>query len=85
MFIRNVIYQVIERHLLMGIRQMFESVGVHNMTDETIVAITADDNATRDARNNLKMRMEKIQEARDICAEIETRRDLQVVSSAPTD
>ncbi|KAH8908577.1 dynamin family protein [Coniochaeta sp. PMI_546] len=85
MFIRNVIYQVIERHLLMGIRQMFESVGVHNMTDETIVAITADDNATRDARNNLKMRMEKIQEARDICAEIETRRDLQVVSSALTD
>ncbi|OIW30107.1 dynamin family protein [Coniochaeta ligniaria NRRL 30616] len=80
-FIRNVIYQVVERHLLMGIRQMFESVGVHNMADETIVAITADDAATREARNNLKMRKEKIQEAREICAEIETRRDLQLVSS----
>lgn len=80
-FIRNVIYQVVERHLITGIRQMFASVGVHYMTDETVMAIAADDSVTRDARNALKLRKEKIQEAREICAEIQTRRDLQLVST----
>ncbi len=80
-FIHNVIYQVVERHLLTKMLELFGPENLGNMTDAAIEAIVADDKETRDARLALRLKKDKIQEARETCARIAIRRDLRVVST----
>ena len=51
------------------------------MKDETVVAIAAENKATRDKRMTLKARKVAIEEARDICANLAMRKELRTVSS----
>jgi len=79
-FIRNVITQVVERHLLQGMYSIFNSVGVLSMGDETIEAIAAENKETRDRRQTLKVQKKAIEEAKDICSSLAMRKELRMVS-----
>ncbi|KAK1757857.1 P-loop containing nucleoside triphosphate hydrolase protein [Echria macrotheca] len=76
-FIRNVITQVVERHLLQGMYSIFNSVEVLSMTNEVIEAIAAENRETRDRRQTLKVQKKAIEEAKDICASLAMRKELR--------
>jgi GTPase SAR1 family protein len=79
-FIRNIITQVVERHLLQGMYGVFNSVEILSMTNETIEAIAAENKETRDRRLALKAQKKAIEEAKDICAGLAMRKELRAVS-----
>jgi hypothetical protein len=79
-FVQNVITQVVERHLLQGLQAMFGPLQAHCMKEETVLAIAAEDKATREARMALKAKKVAIEEARDICAGLGMRKELRMVS-----
>ncbi|MCJ1260508.1 hypothetical protein MMC22_000369 [Lobaria immixta] len=76
-FVGNVITQVVERHLLQGLHNIFSWVKINRMKDETVVAIAAEDKVTRDKRMVLKAKKVAIEEARDICANLAMRKELR--------
>lgn len=78
-FIRNVIVQVIERHLLQGMYGLFNSIEVLGMSNDTIEAIAAENKETRDRRQTLKVQKRAIEEAKDICAGLAMRKELRMV------
>lgn len=80
-FIRNTIVQVIERHLLQGMYSVFESLHVLKMTEETILAIAAENKQTRERRVLLKSRKRAIEEAKDICASLAMRKELRAYAN----
>ncbi|KAL1858839.1 hypothetical protein Daus18300_009837 [Diaporthe australafricana] len=80
-FIRNTIVQVIERHLLQGMYSVFESLHVLKMTEETILAIAAENKTTRERRVLLKSRKKAIEEAKDICAGLAMRKELRAYAN----
>jgi len=82
-FIRNVITQVVERHLLQGMYSIFNSVGVLAMDDQTVEAIAAENKETRDRRQTLKVQKKAIQEAKDICASLAMRKELRMYAEEP--
>lgn len=82
-FIRNVITQVVERHLLQGMYSIFNSVGVLSMGDETIEAIAAENKETRDRRQTLKVQKKAIEEAKDICSSLAMRKELRMYAEEP--
>ena len=77
------ITQVVERHLLQGLHGIFSWVKINGMKDGTVVAIAAENKATRDKRMALKAKKVAIEEARDICANLAMRKELRTVSSHP--
>lgn len=74
------ITQVIERHLLQGLLNIFSWVKINRMTEETVIAIAAENEETRNKRLELKAKMKSIEEARDICASLAMRKELRAVS-----
>lgn len=76
-FTRNVITQVIERHLLQGLYSVFESASVLGMPDTIVEAIVSEDRETRERRIALKKQKKAIEEARDICAGLAMRKELR--------
>ncbi|KAF3762785.1 hypothetical protein M406DRAFT_347665 [Cryphonectria parasitica EP155] len=85
-FIRNVIMQVVERHLLQGMYSVFESVKCLSMTTEVIEAIAAENKETRERRIMLKGRKRAIEEAKDVCAGLAMRKELRMYADeAATD
>jgi hypothetical protein len=82
-FTSNVITQVVERHLLQGLHDIFSWVKVNRMDERTVVAIAAENKETRDKRMALKAKKAAIEEARDICASLAMRKELRTVSSSP--
>ncbi|KAH6671977.1 P-loop containing nucleoside triphosphate hydrolase protein [Halenospora varia] len=64
-FIRNIIVQVIERHLMEGVRKLFDSSRAtsHTMSDETIKAIASESVETRERRTSLTNQEKKLAEA----------------------
>lgn len=84
-FIRNTIVQVIERHLLQGMYNIFESLHVLKMTEETILAIAAENKQTRERRMLLKSRKRAIEEAKDICAGLAMRKELRAYANEADD
>ena len=83
-FIRNVITQVVERHLLQGMYSIFNSVEVLGLSNEAIEAIAAENKETRDRRQTLKVQKKAIEEAKEICASLAMRKELRVVSLPDT-
>lgn len=53
------------------------------MDERIVVAIAAENKATRDKRIALKAKMVAIEEARDICAGLAMRKELRTVSPSP--
>jgi len=85
-FIRNVITQVVERHLLQGMYGVFNSVEVLGLTDQIVEAIAAENKETRDRRQTLKVQKKAIEEAKDICASLAMRKELRAYAEeAPED
>ncbi|PSR80213.1 P-loop containing nucleoside triphosphate hydrolase protein [Coniella lustricola] len=77
-FIRNVIMQVVERHLLQGMYSVFESVKCLSMSMDVIEAIAAENKETRERRLMLKGRKRAIEEAKDVCAGLAMRKELRM-------
>lgn len=84
-FIRNTIVQVIERHLLQGMYNIFESLHVLKMSEETILAIAAENKQTRERRMLLKSRKRAVEEAKDICAGLAMRKELRAYANEADD
>ncbi|PHH82661.1 hypothetical protein CDD82_5201 [Ophiocordyceps australis] len=78
-FTRNVVTQVVERHLMLGMVRLFNPVEILRMPDAAIQGIAAEDKGTRDRRAALKKQRAAIEEARSICASLAMRSDLRSV------
>lgn len=76
-FTRNVITQVVERHLLLGMLRLFNPIEILRMPDTTIDSISAENKETRERRIALKAQKKAIEEARSICASLAMRSDLR--------
>ncbi|KAK3380689.1 hypothetical protein B0T24DRAFT_571585 [Lasiosphaeria ovina] len=78
-FIRNVIYQVAERHLLRGMLRIFDPTEVAQMEEKKIDDITAVSKEAQEERKRLEEEKKRIEDARDVCNKILRRKkDLQV-------
>jgi hypothetical protein len=84
-FTRNVITQVVERHLLLGMLRLFNPIEIMRMSDSTIEAIAAENKETRDKRKALKLQKTAIEEARSICASLAMRSELRAYQDEPED
>ena len=84
-FTRNVITQIVERHLMLGMLRLFNPVEILRMGDSTVEAIAAENKETRDKRKALKLQKTAIEEARSICASLAMRSDLRAYQDEPED
>jgi len=84
-FTRNVITQVVERHLMSGMLRLFNPVEILRMSDSTIESIAAENKETRDLRKSLKAQKAAIEEARSICAGLAMRSELRAYEDEPDD
>ena len=84
-FVRNVITQVVERHLLLGMLRLFNPIEILRMGDVTVEAIAAENKETRDRRMALKAQKDAIEDARNICASLAMRSELRVYDDEPED
>ncbi|KAF5026019.1 hypothetical protein F66182_1921 [Fusarium sp. NRRL 66182] len=84
-FTRNVITQVVERHLLLGMLRLFNPIEILRMQDSTIEAIAAENKETRDRRKALQAQKKAIEEARSICASLAMRSELRAYEDDPED
>jgi len=75
-FISNVITQVIERHLIDGMEEIFEGERIHRLPDNVVKQIMEEDYATANERKELKNQRDVLQNGLDICYEIARRPDL---------
>lgn len=82
-FVRNVITQVVERHLLMGMLKLFNPIEILRMPNATIEAIAAENKQTRDRRLALKAQKDAIEDARNICASLAMRSELRAYDDEP--
>lgn len=74
-FISNVITQVVERHLIDGMEEIFESTA-HTLPDAKIKNLMEEDFATQAERKEIKDQRDVLQEGLEICREIARRPDL---------
>ncbi|KAL4722109.1 hypothetical protein ACLX1H_010880 [Fusarium chlamydosporum] len=84
-FTRNVITQVVERHLLLGMLRLFNPIEILRMQDTTIEAIAAENKETRDRRKTLQAQKKAIEEAKAICASLAMRSELRAYEDDPDD
>ncbi|RGP76964.1 hypothetical protein FLONG3_4902 [Fusarium longipes] len=84
-FTRNVITQVVERHLLLGMLRLFNPIEILRMQDSTIEAIAAENKETRDRRKTLQAQKKAIEEAKTICASLAMRSELRAYEDDPDD
>ncbi|KAJ4297382.1 hypothetical protein N0V88_004301 [Collariella sp. IMI 366227] len=84
-FIRNIITQVVERHLLQGMYSIFNSIEVLALSTEIIEAIAAENKETRERRQTLKVQKKAIEEAKEICASLAMRKELRAYAEEGAD
>jgi hypothetical protein len=91
-FSRNVITQVVERHLLQGLyNNIFHPNEFFDMGDDMILRIANEDEAVRQKRKGLKVKIEAILNSLSHCDNIPTSqdmvsvRDLDILSLQLTD
>lgn len=84
-FLRNVITQVVERHLLLGMLKLFNPVEILRLPNATIESIAAENKETRDKRIKLKEQKKAIEEARSICASLAMRSELRAYDDDDND
>jgi GTPase SAR1 family protein len=76
-FIRNVITQVVERHLILGMLTLFNPLEILKMDDPAVEAVAAENKETRERRIALKQQKKAIEEAKSLCASLAMRSDLR--------
>lgn len=76
-YLRNIITQVVERHLLLGLLRLFNPVEILRMSDAAVEGIAAENKQTRDRRQALTAQRKAIEEARNICVGLAMRSDLR--------
>jgi Dynamin family/Dynamin central region len=74
-FISNVITQVVERHLIDGMEEIFESTA-HTLADAKVKNLMEEDSGTRAERKEIKDQRDVLEEGLEICREIARRPDL---------
>ncbi|KAK4132770.1 hypothetical protein BT67DRAFT_384278 [Trichocladium antarcticum] len=84
-FIRNIITQVAERHLLQGMYSFFNSVEVLGLSNEAIEGIAAENKETRDRRQTLRAQKKAIEDAKETCASLAMRKELRAYSEGDAD
>ncbi|CAI4216158.1 unnamed protein product [Parascedosporium putredinis] len=84
-FIRNVITQVVERHLLLGMLRLFNPLQILKMENQVVEGIAAEDKLTRDRRMALKQQKKAIEEAKSLCASLAMRSELRGFDGALED
>ncbi|KAK3309782.1 P-loop containing nucleoside triphosphate hydrolase protein [Chaetomium strumarium] len=84
-FIRNIITQVVERHLLQGMYGLFNSAEVLGLSNEIVDAIAAENKETRDRRQTLRVQKKAIQEAKELCASLAMRKELRAYAENGAD
>jgi hypothetical protein len=84
-FTRNVITQVVERHLMLGMLRLFNPVEILRLPNATIESIAAENKETRDRRIALKEQKKAIEEAKSICATLAMRSELRSYEDEPED
>jgi hypothetical protein len=82
-FISNVITQVVERHLIDGMEEIFEGDRVHTLPETVVRQIMEEDYATANERKQLNDQREVLENGLEICREISRRPDLGPVSFLP--
>jgi hypothetical protein len=66
-FIDNVAIQVIERHLMRDLGDIFSQMKVSDMSPEMILAIAGEDTEQQRKRNELEGKVESLEEGLKIC------------------
>jgi hypothetical protein len=79
-FIANVTVQVVERHIVDGLEQVFHHRRVRALTDREVRALVEDDYQVRIERQDLRQQESTLAQGEDICREIGMRPDLGPVS-----
>ncbi|KAK4167816.1 hypothetical protein QBC43DRAFT_125078 [Cladorrhinum sp. PSN259] len=72
MYTRNVIVQVVERHFIKGIRDIFSITKFFNADDETVEAIIAESPQVKEQRKALATQKQNLDEALTIIQRIST-------------
>jgi GTPase SAR1 family protein len=79
-YINNVITQVIERHLVDGMEEIFQSDRVLKLSDVELRQLMEEDFGTTTERKQLRDQVETLQKGLEICKEISRRPDIGPVS-----
>ncbi|KAF8248453.1 hypothetical protein K440DRAFT_583381 [Wilcoxina mikolae CBS 423.85] len=69
-FIDNVATQVIERHLMSGLWDIFSPLSVVSMTDQRVASIATESDENRTMRNNLEVKKERLMMGVDACRRV---------------
>jgi GTPase SAR1 family protein len=75
-YINNVITQVIERHLIDGMEEIFQGERVLKLSDEEIRQLMEEDYGTMTERKQIRDQHDILQKGMDICKEISRRPDI---------
>lgn len=65
-FVANVTTQVIERHVVRGLEEIFSPLVVSSFTDAEIVAIASEPSSTQNKRQFLEDRIQKLEAGQEI-------------------
>ena len=84
-FIRNVITQVVERHLILGMLTLFNPLEILKMDDAAVEAVAAENKETRERRAVLKQQKKAIEEAKSLCASLAMHSELRAYESQDED
>jgi GTPase SAR1 family protein len=84
-FMSNVIVQVIERHLVDSLQDIFDTSRVHDMEDERIKAIFEEDEHIRNSRAKLQAERATLEGGLKSARRLAARKDLKVVRNSVLD
>ena len=66
-FISNVIVQVIERHIIHGLENIFDVAKLVEMDDKSVRTIAEEDQELKNRRSSLEQKLDSINEAYKVC------------------
>jgi hypothetical protein len=69
-FISNVVVQVAERHLIDGLRTVFDTAELIQMDKRTVTSLAAEDEHNRTKRDDLERKVTGLKKAHDDCLAI---------------
>jgi hypothetical protein len=79
-FMSNVIIQVVERHLIDNLEDIFDATNVQSMEEEKLQEIFAEDEHTRNDRLKLQAEKTSLEAGLKSARKLAARKDLKVVS-----
>ncbi|MCJ1251120.1 hypothetical protein MMC30_008351 [Trapelia coarctata] len=76
-FINNIIVQVVERHLVHDLGNVFDTMEVSQLTDDQVKRIAQENEQLRHERLTMKEKKRTLEEGLSICRDIDSRTDLE--------